>query len=274
MENRNDIVEIDLWEILSLLFSRFWLILGALVFTAAAAFMIANFMITPTYRSTTQIAVLSRQSGDNVTLSDMQLSSQLTRDYVVLIKSRFVLEQVIANLGLDDSYDELSNRVNVTTTTDSRIVSITVTDTIPIRARDIADAIRDTSSGHILNVMNVEAVNVAEYANLPLEPAAPNITMYTLIGALAGALLAVAVILIRFFLDDSIKSSDDVTRYLELSTLAMVPIMESDKKKKRGMKAHDKHITDSFNKIMSEADKMNSSNYDEKNDDEDIIVIV
>ncbi|MCL2718119.1 MAG: Wzz/FepE/Etk N-terminal domain-containing protein [Lachnospiraceae bacterium] len=274
MENRNDVVEIDLWEIMSLLLSRFWIILGGLFLAALATFLISHFMITPTYKSTTQIAVLSRQSGDNVTLSDMQLSGQLTRDYVVLIKSRFVLEQVIAALGLDLSYGELANNVNVMTTNDSRIVSITVTDTIPVRARDIADAIRDTSSEHITNVMNVEAVNVAEYANLPQSPSAPNVTMYTLIGAMAGAILAVGVILIRFFLDDSLKNSDDVTRYLELSTLAMVPIMENDKKKKKGLKAHDKQVTETFNKIMSEVDKAENANFDEKNDGDDDIIII
>ncbi|MCL2052008.1 MAG: Wzz/FepE/Etk N-terminal domain-containing protein [Lachnospiraceae bacterium] len=273
MDNRNDVVEIDLWEIMSLLLSRFWIILGGLILAAAAAFLISHFMITPTYKSTTQIAVLSRQSGDNVTLSDMQLSGQLTRDYVVLIKSRFVLEQVISDLGLSDSYGELTNRVEVTTMTDSRIVSITVTDTIPIRARDIADAVRDASREHITNVMNVEAVNVAEYANLPLSPASPNVTLYTLIGAVAGALLAVAVILIRFFLDDSIKTSDDVTRYLELSTLAMIPIMEADKKKKKkGLKAHDKQVAESFKKSMAEVDDTSASEKSET--DEDIIVIV
>ena len=245
MDNRNQAVEIDLWEIVTLLLDRVFIILGGLVVAASATFVFSHFFITPTYKSTTQIAVLSRQNNDNVTISDMQLSSQLTKDYVVLIKSRIVLEQVIENLGLSESYDSLYRDIAVITTPDSRIVSITVTDTNPVRARDIADAIRDASSEHIMYVMNVEAVNVAEYANLPENPAAPNVRMYTVIGALAGAVLAAAFILIRFFLDDSIKTSDDVTRYLEISTLAMVPIMEDEKKKKKkGFRAHEKGIAD------------------------------
>jgi len=273
MESRKDVIEIDLWEIISLLFSRFWIILGALMIAAIGAFFVSQFMITPTYKSTTQIAVLSRQSGDNVTLSDMQLSGQLTRDYVVLIKSRFVLEQVIEKLGLSDNYNELSSQIAVTTQSDSRIVSITVTDTIPIRARDIADAVRDASSEHIRNVMNVEAVNIAEFANLPTTKSAPNVTLYTLIGGLAGALLAVAVILFRFFLDDSLKTSDDVERYLELSTLAMIPVMEDDKKKKKkGIKSHEKQVAESFKKQMAEVDE--ASNFDKSDTEDDIIVIV
>ena len=273
MDNQNQTVEIDLWEIVTLLLDRFWIILGGFIIAASAAFVFSNFFITPTYKSTTQIAVLSRQNNDNVTVSDMQLSSQLTKDYVVLIKSRFVLEQVIDNFGLSESYDSLNKDVAVTTTPDSRIVSITVTDVNPARARDIADAIRDTSSEHIMNVMNVEAVNVAEFANLPERPSAPNIRMYTMVGALAGAVLAAAFILIRFFLDDSIKTSDDVARYLEISTLAMVPVMEEDKKKKKkGSKTHEKRVADSFSKSMSE---VGGAETEEKSEsEEDVIIIV
>jgi len=273
MDNRKDTVEIDLWEIFSLLLSRFWIILGATIIVASATFLYSHFFITPTYRSTTQIAVLTRQNNDNVTLSDMQISGQLTRDYVILIRSRHVLEQVIEGLNLRYSYGTLLNNVEVTSRTDSRIVSITVTDEDPVLARDIADAVRDASQEHIANVMNVEAVNIAEYANLPRSPSAPNVRRNTMIGALVGAFLAIAFILLRFFLDDSIKNSEDVSRYLELSTLAMVPVMGEDKKKKKGTKSREKQA-EQFKKIMAETDDKISNDTDKNDDEEDIIVIV
>ena len=252
MENRDDSHEIDIREIFSLLLHNAWVILAGTIVGAAAAFAVSAFLLTPAYESTTQIVVLSRQNEDNVTVSDMQLSGQLTRDYVVLIRSRHVLEQVIALLGLEDGYDELLGRVNVTAPPDSRIVSITVTDEYPALAQGIADAVRDTSSEHIRAVMNVEAVNVAEYANLPSSPATPNIPMNTLVGALAGAALAAAAVLVRFFLDDSIKTHDDIQRHLGLSTLAMVPDMEDEKKGRRGGKRNARRADDAFGQLMGE----------------------
>lgn len=237
MNEQNDVIEIDLREIFTLLVSRIWILLISTAVTATAAFLISYFLITPTFEATTKIYILSKQNGENVTYSDLQLGSQLTKDYAQLITSRFVLEQVIGIHQLEDDYEELYDRVEVVTPADTRILAITVTDKSPIMAKELADAIREAASTHITNVMDVEAVNVVEQANLPDEPAAPNILLFTLVGAAIGMVLSIAVILIRFLIDDSIKTSDDVTRYLDLSTLTSIPIMEEEKKRKRRKKS-------------------------------------
>jgi hypothetical protein len=160
-------------------------------------------------------------------------------------------------------------------------VSITVTDKSPTLARDIADAVRDVSREHITNVMNVEAVNTAEFANLPQEPANPNVIINTLIGGLVGAFLVIAIILIRFFLDDSIKTSEDVERYMELSTLAMIPVYNENKKKSKSKKAHDKYVAEAFRQMMAEIEDENEDENEtgkiaaaEDDMDKEIIVIV
>ena len=86
---------------------------------------------------------------------------------------------------------------------------------------------------HIQNVMDIDAVNVVEPANLPTEKASPSVAKWTLFGGAAGVLLVCVIILILYLLDDSIKSSDDVEKYLGLSTLALIPVaMEEDSVKK------------------------------------------
>lgn len=84
--------------------------------------------------------------------------------------------------------------------------------------------------------MDIEAVNVVETANLPMEKAGPGILKWTLIGGLIGAFMVMAVVLVFYFLDDTIKTSDDVEKYLGLSTLALIPLDsrtqgKADKKK-------------------------------------------
>jgi len=233
-KNTNDVIEIDLLELLGVLLSRIWLIIGVGMFGALMCLAISKFLITPTYESTTKIYILNKQDNSSVTYSDVQMGTQLTKDYAELINSRYVLEGVIQKQGLDTDYRTLIKKVKVTTPTDTRIVAITVTDTDQAEAMNIANCIREVASEHIQNVMDIEAVNVVETANMPTEKASPSVLKWTLIGGMLGILLVCAIVLVRYLMDDTIKSAEDVEKYLGLSTLALIPIQDSsttDKKK-------------------------------------------
>ena len=116
-----------------------------------------------------------------------------------------------------------------------------MTHTDPAMAQRIADTVREAAAQHALAVMDVEAVNVAETANLPTEKAAPSISKYTILGGLLGGFLAAAVIVVLFLLDDTIKSPDDVEKYLGLSTLGTIPLENiSDEKNGKAAKRNNK----------------------------------
>ena len=236
-KNNNDVIEIDLLEIMGLLLSRWLLIMLVGITAALIGFAISFFVIAPTYESTTKIYILNKNESQNVTYSDMQLGTQLTKDYSELINSRYVLEEVIQKLRLNLDYQGLKEKVSVSSPTDTRIVAITVTDKDPVEAMNIANAIRESASNHIGNVMDIDAVNVVESANMPTKKAAPSYLKWTVIAGMLGVILVCAIILIRYLLDDTIKTSEDVERYLGLSTLAIIPVIESEadsKKKRRG----------------------------------------
>ena len=123
--NRQDEeLEIDLLEVFHVLLSRWWLILLVGITTAMIGFSISFFVLSPTYESTTKIYILNKNNNQTVTTSDMQLGTQLTKDYSELINSRYVLEEVIQLLGLDLNYNGLKGKVTVTTPSDTRIVAI------------------------------------------------------------------------------------------------------------------------------------------------------
>ena len=107
---------------------------------------------------------MNKQENASVTYSDIQLGTQLTKDYAELIQSRFVLEEVVQGMGLDLTYEQMKEKVSVTTPTDTRILAITVKDKDPVMAMKMANAIREAASVHIMNVMDIQAVNVAETA--------------------------------------------------------------------------------------------------------------
>lgn len=229
MQNANteEVIEIDLQELFGLLLHWLWLIILCGLLTGAAGFLISRFVLTPQYESTTKVYILNKQDGGSLTYSDVQLGTQLTKDYTQLIKSRDVLEQVIQTCALTESYKTFSSRVDVENLTDTRIIAITVTDEDPLMAQFIANEVRKVASEHIKNVMDIQAVNVAEEANLPEAPSSPNVLKWTGIGLLLGIFVCAMILIIRFLLDDTIKTSDDIERYLGLSTLAMIPVMET-----------------------------------------------
>lgn len=219
----NEEREIDLLALFMALLHRWWIIFLAGALCGAAGLCISMFAIDPTYESTTSVYVVSKQGEGNLTYSDLQLGTQLTKDYVVLTKSRSVMEKVIADLGLDMSVEGLKGCLSVSTASDTRIMYIKATHTDPLYAQLIADKTRDYASSHIINVMKVEEVNVAEYANFPTQKAGPSITKWTVMGGLLGAFIAVAIIAIVFLMNDKIKNSEDVETYLQLSTLGSIP---------------------------------------------------
>jgi len=218
-----------------ILLGKLWLILLVGIFTATIAFAYSQFVMEPVYESTTQIYILNKKENNTVTYSDVQLGTQLTKDYAELIESRYVLEEVIEELQLqemnpDMDYEAMLAKVAVATPTDTRILAITVSDTDPVLAMEIANSIREAAAVHIKNVMDIEAVNVVDTANLPTEKASPSVFKWTLIGGFIGAFLVMAIVLVWYLLDDTIKNSDDVERYLGLSTLALIPLETREKK--------------------------------------------
>lgn len=227
-DNR-DVIEIDLAEVIVLLLHKLWLIIFSAIVVGAATFFICLYLITPTYESTTKIYIINRQSTETLTYSDLQSGTQLTKDYQELVKSRPVLEEVRSELNLFDvDNEDLQKKITVTVPTDTRIVTITVEDNDPYMARAIADRVRTSASHHIAAVMNTEAVNVVEEANLPIEPSGPKTIRNTALGGIVGAFLAIAIIMIIYITDDTIKGPDDVEKYLGVSVLGSIPMLSED----------------------------------------------
>lgn len=236
-----DEIEIDLKEIFLVLWRKLGVIVLAGALLALVAMIFTQLFIAPTYVSTTKMYVLNRQNSDTLTSSDIQISNYLTKDYADIIKSRTVTETVIADLGLEMTHEELLSQVTVSTSTDTRIVGISVTDGDPYRAAEIANAIRDTSAAHIKTVMAIEAVNIVDEANIPDKKAGPSVIKNGFVAGVIGCFIAVAIIIVLYVLNDTIKTQDDIEHYLGLSTLGNIPISEHAKKtKKRKVKKQSK----------------------------------
>ena len=140
----DDEIEIDLKDLVLEILSFWKWVLFALIIGAVTAYCISRFVMVPQYESTSQFYVLSK-SMSITSLADIQTGTSLTNDYMVIVEGRPVLEQVIENLGLDETYSSLKKKVTLNNPSNSRILEITVRDANPSMAKKIADEIARVS---------------------------------------------------------------------------------------------------------------------------------
>ena len=218
-------IEIDLKDLLLEVLSYWKIILIATILAAVIGFSVSEFLMVPEYESTSVLYVLTK-STSITSLSDIQTSTSLTNDYLVVIKGRPVLEQVIDNLGLNESYRSLKERVTVNNPSNSRLLEITVTDTDPTQAKLIADEIADIGAAFISVKMVQDPPEVIQYGYSDGAPVSPSVGKNTVIGGMLGALLAMAIIVVSYLFNDSIMDPEDVEKKLGMNVLGTLPLEE------------------------------------------------
>ncbi len=221
--NDNASIEIDVLYLLRKLWIKKFFIVFVGLLVGTIALLGSVFFIKPKYTSTTRIYVVSRSSDTSLTNQDLQAGSYLVNDYKEVITSSEVLSSVIDQEKLSMSAGELSKEIAVTIPTDTRVISISVTDTDAQRACDIANTVREVAAEKIKAVTKVDDVTTLESATKPSHPSSPNVKKNAVIGALAGVFLAIVGILVAEVLDDRVRRPEDIEETLGMTLLGVVP---------------------------------------------------
>ncbi|RKV62853.1 MAG: capsular biosynthesis protein CpsC [Streptococcus sp.] len=228
MNQENQMVEIDIVSLLKTIWKRKFLIILTALITAVIALGYSVFIAKPSYQSTTRIYVVNRQQSDNnaLTNQDLQAGAYLVKDYKEIILSQDVLSTVISELKLSSTTADLAGKVTVSVPTDTRIVSITVTNGDPNQASRIANTLREVAAEKIITVTKVSDVTTLEEAEAPKSPSSPNIRRNVMIGFVGGAVAMVVLVLIVEVLDDRVKKPEDIEEVMGMSLLGIVPDMK------------------------------------------------
>ena len=173
--NDNEEIEIDLFELFMELKRKIWMILGVAVLCAGAAGAFSAFVLTPQYTSTAMVYILSKETT-LTSLADLQIGSQLTKDYKIIVTSRPVLEDVIEGLELNTTYKDLKKKITIDNPADTRILSISVMDPDPQMAKAIADKIAGTASDYVGDIMEMVPPKLIEDGEVPLLKTSPSNT--------------------------------------------------------------------------------------------------
>lgn len=227
MKEQN-MMEIDVFHLLKILWKRKLLIALVAFVTGIVAFAYSSFIVKPEFTSTTRIYVVNRNQGDKpgLTNQDLQAGSYLVKDYREIILSQDVLEKVATDLKLELPPKGLASKIKVTVPVDTRIVSISVTDRAPEEASRIANSLREVAAQKIISVTRVSDVTTLEEARPATSPSSPNIRRNTMVGFLAGAVVMVVTVLLVEILDTRVKRPEDIEDVMQIALLGVVPNLD------------------------------------------------
>ncbi|TFZ41456.1 capsular biosynthesis protein [Soehngenia longivitae] len=221
--------EISLKEVLFILKKRIKLILSLFLIAVLLSSIISIFVLDKEYQANTTLMVgrpKDYASDANIQYNELLLNQKLVSTYGELIKTRAVAEEVIDNLNLDISYEQYKGKVNVSLVKDTELIQIIVKDNDPSVARIIADETANVFMDKVQEIMKVDNVHVIDKAEIPTQPVSPNVILNIAIAAVLGLMIGVFLSFLLEFLDNTIKTPEDVEKYLNLPVLGSIPKVE------------------------------------------------
>ena len=182
-------------------------------------------------RSALMIVNTRQDTSANVTSDQLTSASRLVSTYSIIVKSDTVLNQVIANLGLNMTYETLASKVEVSAVDETQVMEITVTDPNPDGARQVCEQITQVAPDAILTAVEAGSVKVISAASVDPDPVSPNIPRNTAIAGVLGLVACVGILFLRVLLDNKINTEDDVTKHLGLTVIGVIPNYENGGKR-------------------------------------------
>ena len=216
---------IDLRDIIATVMKRWKFVAIITVIFVFISAILSFFVMKPVYEAQTTLIVKTEKVAETQIISSDQVnvSQKLAITYGEIIKSRVVLEEVIKNLKLKESYSDLLGKISVSTVENTQIIEIVVEDTNNLRAMSIANEIPKVFTKEVIRIADANGVEIIDKAKVSKNPIKPNKRSNIMVAGILGVVIGVSIILIREFFDNKIKTADDATKELGLPVLGVVP---------------------------------------------------
>jgi capsular polysaccharide biosynthesis protein len=225
-------ISIDFMSLFELLVSKIKMIVFMVVIFAVMGALVSKFVIVPKYTATVTFYVNNNKNSvsQNLSYSDLSAASMLVPTYIELIKSKSVLKTVEDKINTGFTSDQLASMISASEQgDDTQLMVLQVTNSNPENAYLIANAIADIAPTKIVELMDGSSVKVVDYAEMPTVPTSPNVTKNTMLAAILGLILSVGIIFLRYILETSIKSEDDIKRmFPNIPVIGVVPEIEAN----------------------------------------------
>lgn len=221
--------EIDLKELLIFIKDKIGLLITITAGVCILGCIYGLFIQTPMYESYTTVILSSNESSSAINQADVNLNRVLVDTYAEIVKSRRVLTQVIDELDLDLSYEDLYNKITVSAVNDTEIIKIAVNDKDGIKAKNIANVTAEYFTEEIVVLYNMNNVDILDEAIESENPYNINVVKQTIIYLMLGFIIAAGILFIIFYFDRSVKSIEQVEQKIKLPILGGVQDISKNK---------------------------------------------
>lgn len=224
----------ELKQYVNIILKRLWIIILLPLVAAGTSAFVSFHIMKPVYEANSTLYVIdknrdtdSSDSAEDISYNEIYVGGALVKDYTELVKSRTVTSSVIQELELEDiTPAQLAGMIRVSSKNDTRIIEISVSDNDPERAMEITNAVCDVFIEKVGELMQIENVNIVDPAVQPTEPVKPRPMINIAIALFTGIFMAAGIIFLMEYLDDTIKTNEDVERYLNIPVLANIPRLD------------------------------------------------
>lgn len=236
MNNSEEMVEISIKRLLDVVLQKTWSIALASVLGAVIVFVCTFLFVTPKYESSAMFYVNNNSisvgdvSLSSITSSDITASKNLVNSYIVILRTRESLNDVIDYAGVNRTYKEVREMISAVSVNDTEIFEVVVSSSDPEEAEKIASAIAYILPKRISSIIEGTSAKVVDSAVLPSKPSSPSYTMNTVLGFALGLILSVGIIVLQELFDVTIRTEEDIGHVSKHPILAVVPDMTAPSK--------------------------------------------
>lgn len=231
--------EINLRDLLSYFKKHLILFIVMVLFVVSAGTIYSVFLLKPEYKAQATV-ILSSDKSKNTVQSEINANKNLIDTYTEVVKSHRVLDRVKNEMQIDDTYEQLVKKVTVASLKDTEIISISVVDRDKNHSYSLANTIADTFTNEIGQIYNDKSVNVLDRAVEPQKPHNVDLVKQEAIYAAAGIVLATAVIFLMFYIDRTIKTTEQIEQLFKLPIYGKIRKLETEKQKQQRKKHAEK----------------------------------
>jgi capsular polysaccharide biosynthesis protein len=229
------VMELELRDYYKIIRKRIWWIVVCILVATAATGVISYFFLQPVYEASTKLIVNKKQEStgiEQIDLNSVNMNIKLIDTYKEIIKTPAIMDKVVElHPEFKLSAKELGNLVHVNSVNNTQVMTVSVQDPSYEKAANIANAVSHVFQKEIPGIMKVDNVmilNEAKLSDIPA-PVKPNPKLNIAISFVVSLMCALGLVFLLEYLDDTIKTEEDVKEVLGIPTLAIISKMkESD----------------------------------------------
>ncbi|SMF92174.1 Capsular polysaccharide biosynthesis protein [Paenibacillus uliginis N3/975] len=236
----------ELKQYFRILQKKWWLIMAIIILAMAATGIKSYYFTTPIYAANAKLIVNQSSSDGAATLnaSTIQTSIFLINSYKEIIKSSAIMNKVVEKFpNLGESAGQISAKISVTSANNSQVMNLVYQDTSYAKAAEIVNAVSTVFKDQIPQIMKVDNITILSEADTAVSPAPINFNpiMNMLISFVVSLMLAIGLVFLLDYLDDTLQTEVEITEILDVPVLAVVgKITKGDLKRSARMKAKQK----------------------------------